>query len=158
MRTTAYDADMADTPGNMIDIAPNIVIHRDALRFAAVRSSGPGGQNVNKVASQVQMHVALDDLEAVIGAPARRRLERLVGSAHLTNDGDLFFRCGESRSQHANRNTCIERLRALVVRALHPPKPRRKTKPSRASRERRLKRKHIRGETKARRRRPSRDD
>jgi len=134
------------SPGQ--EIAPGVRIDPGLLKFAASRSSGPGGQNVNKVSTRIELRVALSDLP--IPPTARTRLKRLAGR-RVTAEGDLLIASDEHRSQVRNRAECLDRLRDLVIRALTPPKPRRPTKPTKGSKERRLKGKRERSEVKKRR-------
>lgn len=144
----------ARTPEGGEDLAPGVRVPADALRWSFTRSAGPGGQNVNKRSTRAELRIAL---EAIPLAPdAQRRLARLAGS-RLTDEGELIITNEETRSQRRNRDACLERLRELVVRALVKPKPRRKTKPSRGSVERRLEAKSQRSQIKRRRRPPRRD-
>lgn len=114
-----------------------------------VRSPGPGGQNVNKVATAVQLRYALS--RAKLPEDMRRRLVRLAGS-HVTRDGDLVIEASRFRSQAQNRVDARERLAALLRRAAIRPRTRIATAPSRAARERRLKDKRERSEVKRQRR------
>ncbi|MBI1373475.1 MAG: aminoacyl-tRNA hydrolase [Phycisphaera sp.] len=141
--------DAPDNP-NAINIAPGLDVPAHLLRFTFARSSGPGGQNVNKVNSKAILEVDVPDLEPLIGVHVAARLRRLAGQYH-TADDRLVIPSEESRSQHANRHTCIEKLRDLIVRARVQPKRRKKTKPSRGAKERRIKAKKERGEIKKRR-------
>lgn len=129
-------------------LAPGARVAVDALRFEFVASSGPGGQNVNKRATKARLRVAIDDIDMPAGP--RSRLRRLAGS--LVNDaGELVIAADEERSQKRNREAALARLRTLVARAMVRPTPRKKTKPSRGSIERRLKAKRERGQIKSRR-------
>jgi len=105
------------------------------------RSSGPGGQNVNKVSTKVLLRIDLTKLEGVSEADLQRLKEKL--SSRLTPEGELQIQVQDDRSQAANRETAVGRLTDLIVRALHREKPRRKTKPTRASQERRITAKKI---------------
>lgn len=129
-------------------LAPGAWVPTDALGFEFVASSGPGGQNVNKRATKARLSVALDDLH--LSEPARNRLRRLAG-ALLTDDGRLVIAADEFRSQRRNRQAALERLRELVTEACRTPTPRRPTKPTRGSVQRRLDAKRARGQAKARR-------
>ncbi|TVQ33524.1 MAG: aminoacyl-tRNA hydrolase [Phycisphaeraceae bacterium] len=139
-----------------IDLAAGLTVPRAALRMTATRSSGPGGQNVNKRSTRVELRVFLRELP--IDAGVRRRLTRLAGPGALIGEGpeerELRIVSDEHRSQRRNREECIERLRELVRRALVPPKPRKKTRPTKGSVERRLEEKRQRSQIKQRRRGP----
>lgn len=120
----------------MLHLAPGIACEPTALVITQARSGGPGGQHVNTTASQAELRLALDAIRGLVPA-ARERLERLAGS-RLTGDGVLVLHCDETRSARRNRELAWERLCALVLEAATLPRPRRATKPSRASRLRRL--------------------
>jgi ribosome-associated protein len=117
-------------------VAPGVEIPDSDLSVAFTRSAGPGGQNVNKVASAVQLRFALAD-NTTLRADVKNRLRALAGH-RVTDDGELLIVARESRSQEANRRMAEERLVELIRRALVAPKKRHATKPTRASRERRL--------------------
>lgn len=118
------------------------------LAFTFVRSSGPGGQNVNKRATKAQLRVAVEDL----GLPLRvaARLRRIAGSL-VTQGDELLITCDSTRSQGRNRQGCLDQLREMVNAAHVVPKPRKKTKPTRGSVERRIGAKKRRGDIKKRR-------
>jgi ribosome-associated protein len=122
------------------------------LRF--VRSSGPGGQNVNKVATAVQLRFDVAHSPS-LSDDVRQRLLRLAGR-RVNAGGILVIDARRYRTQERNRRDALDRLQALLLRAALQPKPRHKTRPSRASRERILAAKQRRAETK-RRRAPLRD-
>jgi len=113
-----------------------------------VRASGPGGQNVNKVSSAVQLRYALG--RAVLPADVRRWLVRLAGS-QMTREGDLVIQASRFRSQARNRADARERLIALLRKATTRPRARIATAPSRAARERRLNEKRQRSRLKQQR-------
>ena len=130
----------------MIRITPTISIDEKELTFEFVRSSGPGGQNVNKVATAVQLRFDVMGSSSLTEA-VRDRLVRLAGK-RMTEAGILIIDARRYRSQDRNRKDAIQRLVALIERAADEPKPRLRTRPTRASRERRLNAKSRRGEIK----------
>ena len=117
-------------------VRPGLEIPDTDLEVAFVRSAGPGGQNVNKVASAVQLRFLLAR-NATLHADVKSRLRTLAGQK-ITEAGELLIIARETRSQEQNRRIAEERLLDLVRRALVPPKKRHATRPTRASRERRL--------------------
>ncbi len=123
-----------------------------AARLDFARSSGPGGQNVNKTSTKAIARVSVAELEGLSDAERERVRERLDG--RLTAEGDLVVYAQDERSQVLNRAAALARLESLIVKAAHRPKERRPTKPTRASRERRLSGKKARSEVKRGRGRP----
>jgi ribosome-associated protein len=117
-----------------------------------VRGSGPGGQNVNKVATAVELRV--DVTASALPDDVKARLISVAGH-RMTGDGVLLIDAREHRTQSQNRDAARARLLALVERALRQPKPRTKTRPTKAAKERRLESKKKRAGAKARRRRVS---
>lgn len=111
------------------------------LAFKAIRSSGPGGQHVNKTASKVELTFDLENSQA-LSATEKERL-RLKLSSKITTEGLIIFQCGETRSQHKNKAIVIERLIDLLKTNLKVAKKRKKTKPSKSAIERRLKSKKV---------------
>jgi ribosome-associated protein len=137
----------------MITITPDIAIHEKELTLDFVRSSGPGGQNVNKVSTAVQLRF---DVRASAGIPAdvKKRLKRLAGG-QITEDGILIIKASRFRKQEQNRQDAIERLVRLVQTAAVKPKKRIKTRPGRAAKERKLAAKKQRGQLKKLRQKPT---
>lgn len=140
----------------MIRVTDAIKIDEKELHLEFIRASGPGGQNVNKVATAVQLRF---DIQRSPSLPddVRKRLMRL-GGKRVTEDGVLVITARRHRTQRANREDAIERLVRLVRRAAARPKPRRKSRPTAASRAERLGEKRHRAGIKRRRRRVSEDD
>ncbi|MBV7331395.1 aminoacyl-tRNA hydrolase [Chloroflexi bacterium TSY] len=138
-----------------LEITPKLSIDEDELTFTFVRSSGPGGQNVNKVSTAVQLRFDLMHSPSLPLA-IRQRAAKLAGR-RLTEDGILVLTSRQHRTQSQNRARVISQLIDLLRAAAKPPKPRRKTKPTAASRERRLAKKQRRSEIK-RNRRPVKGD
>ncbi len=134
----------------MIQINSRIAIAEDELAFEFIRASGPGGQNVNKVSTAVRLRF---DVRGSASLPddVRDRLIRLAGK-RVGEDGFLAIHARSHRTQDANRREAIDRLVELIQRACEKPKPRRATRPTVASRKRRLEAKRRRGETKEGRR------
>jgi ribosome-associated protein len=130
-----------------IVVRAGVVVPVDALAVRAVRSSGPGGQNVNKVSSKVEMRVDVERIEG-LDEGARARLRAL---ATLDADGHLLVTSQLTRDQPKNLADAREKVRALVERSLHVPRKRRKTRPTRGSVERRLTDKKHRTQAKAQR-------
>lgn len=131
----------------MIDLAPGLTIDEKDLTWRFVRASGPGGQNVNKVSSAVELRI---DVARIVGLQpdARARLARLAGH-RLSQDDVLIIQAQRFRSQERNRADALERLSALLQQAMVRPKTRRATRPTKGSKERRLKGKTERSRTKS---------
>lgn len=129
-----------------LDISEQITIPDEELEWKFIRSSGPGGQNVNKVASAVQLRFLLPR-NTSISASAKHRLRRMAGQ-RLVDDGTILISARDERSQAENRRAALERLADLVRAALIEPKVRKKTRPTRASKERRIESKKRRSSTK----------
>ncbi|MDB5649217.1 MAG: Class peptide chain release factor [Hyphomicrobiales bacterium] len=139
----------------MIRMTDRISLDEDEIEENFVRASGPGGQNVNKVSSAVQMRfnvVASPNLTPYV----KERLIRLAGK-RMTNDGVLVISAQRHRTQERNRADALERLAALITQAAEPVIQRRPTRPTNGSRLRRLAAKETRGKVKALRRAPDAD-
>ena len=122
------------------------------VSYKAVRSSGAGGQNVNKVSSKVELHFLVPSSQAFSEAEKHRILIKL--SSRLTNNDELILQSDESRSQHKNKELVTQRFLNLIKEALKKPKPRKKTKPSKAAKLKRLREKKKLSEKKSNRKDP----
>lgn len=123
--------------------------------FKAVRSSGAGGQNVNKVSSKVELYFNLPTSVAFSEAEKERIRKKL--SSRLTNNGDIILQCDESRSQHRNREIIVKRFLEMMREGIKKPKLRKKTKPSKAAKLKRLREKKLNAEKKSNRKNPLKD-
>jgi len=130
----------------MIQITPTIAISESEIQEEFIRASGPGGQNVNKVASVVQLRFNVAQSPS-LPDDVRERLLKIAGK-RITADGILIIEAGRFRTQSQNRKDAMDRLKALIKQASQPPKPRIETTPTRASKERRLESKRQRSEIK----------
>ncbi len=133
-------------------IAPGIEIPDEELELVYIRSPGPGGQNVNKVASALQLRFNVA-ASVVLDAATRARLATLAGR-RLSREGWLVISAHRHRTQEANRRDAFERLAGLITAARERPRPRRPTRPTRASKERRIAGKKQRTDLKRLRGRP----
>ena len=136
----------------MFEITPTLAIPDDEFTWSFARSGGPGGQNVNKVASKAVLRwdVAAN---TTIPADVKNRLA-LQQKRYFTLDGGLIITSQLTRDQDRNRQDCLDKLRAIILQALIVPKARKKTRPSRGSKRRRVEEKRRRGTVKENRRRP----
>jgi ribosome-associated protein len=130
----------------MIPITSEIAVDENEIKLDFIHASGPGGQNVNKVSSAVQLRF---DVHGSSSLPedVRKRLVYLAGN-RINENGILIIHAKRFRTQHRNRQDAIERLTALLKKAAIKPKTRRRTKPTEASKQRKLEAKHIRGQIK----------
>lgn len=138
----------------MIEITPSLSIDENEIQLDFIRSSGPGGQNVNKVASGVQLRFNIDS-SATLPDDVKQRLHATARN-RITEDGVLIIEAKRYRTQEQNREDALARLVSLLFQATQKPKPRRKTKPTLASQAERIEAKKRRGAIKrARRIRPA---
>jgi ribosome-associated protein len=136
----------------MLYVTPHIQIPEEELQESFIRSSGPGGQNVNKVATAVQLRFDAGKSTA-LDEEVKTRLKRLAGR-RMTADGVIVIEARRYREQEKNRTDARERLVGLIRHATEKPKPRRQTRPTRASAQRRVEGKKKRGNVKLMRNRP----
>ena len=136
----------------MLQVNDRISIPDEEFLWSFVRSSGPGGQNVNKVASKAVLRWDVANSPSV-PEPVKARL-RTLQRRRITAEGELVLSSQRYRDQERNRQDCLEKLREMVLQAATVPKPRRPTKPTRGSREARLRQKRRRSATKSVRRAP----
>ncbi len=122
------------------------------LQFKAIRSSGPGGQHVNKTSSKIELHFDVEKSVA-LGESEKDRIRTKLKN-RITSEGILVLQCGETRSQHRNKAIVIQRLIDLLKQSLRKSKPRKKSKPSRSAIEKRLKSKKQNALKKANRKPP----
>lgn len=133
----------------MIPITPTLALDERDLEERFIRAAGPGGQNVNKVSTAVELRFRIGGYSD-LPDDVRARLEKLAGR-RLTLDGEIVIRADEHRTQQRNRAEALARLVALVEKATHRPKPRRKTRVSKAQKLKRLEHKARRGDVKTKR-------
>jgi len=131
---------------DVVSVNPDLSIPRAELTYRATRAGGPGGQHVNTSSTRVELSwdvAASPSLNEAQRARIREKLANRIGE-----DGMLRLTSAGSRSQHQNKEDVTERFGRMIAQALHVPKPRRKTKPPKASKEARLKEKKQRSQTK----------
>lgn len=132
--------------GSDLQIGHGVTVPESEISFRASRSGGPGGQHVNNTSSRIELIWDIGATEA-LDADQLKRVYRKLGN-RITNDGQLILAASASRSQHRNRQEAVERFVEMLREALQKPKRRKRTRPSRASKERRLRNKRRRSEKK----------
>jgi ribosome-associated protein len=135
-----------------LKINDKITIPAGQIKTRAVRSSGPGGQNVNKVATCIELRFNPETCDELKPAVTRRLLNATRNK--LDSEGNILITCQEYREQYRNLIAACEKLRRMILKALKPPKKRKPTSPSRAEKEKRIKNKKKRAEKKANRKKP----
>ena len=145
-------------PGSegVLELGPGVTIAAADVAFSFSRSSGPGGQAVNKLCTRAELRVTVEAI-AGLSELVRRRLRDLAGR-RLTKADEILIVAETERSQLDNRRECVRRLRALVAKARAVPKKRRPTRPSRSSIEKRLETKRRQSGRKQTRKKPDADD
>jgi ribosome-associated protein len=131
---------------DVLVLSSSIAVPLSEISISYIRSPGPGGQNVNKVATAAQLRFGLMASPS-LPEPVRRRAADLAGS-RLTTEGEIVITASRHRTQQMNRDDALDRLAGLLREALYPPKPRRATRPTLASKRRRLEGKAQRGKIK----------
>jgi ribosome-associated protein len=141
----------------MIKITPHLWLEEDEIQVSFIRSPGPGGQNVNKVSTAVQLRFNIVHSTS-LSETIRERLIFILGNK-ITKDGDLIIKASRYRSQERNKQDAYNRLQTLLQQAAIIPKKRKKTQPSQASKERRLTSKKLHSKNKTiRRSRPNHEE
>jgi ribosome-associated protein len=130
-----------------------VQIPDDELQWSFSRSGGPGGQNVNKVASKTELRWNVAQTSSLPSDIKARLYDQFGG--RITSEGEMVITSQRFRDQARNREDCLEKLRAMIVHAVAPPRPRKKTRPTRASHRKRLEAKKRRAATKKSRGRPA---
>jgi ribosome-associated protein len=133
----------------VIEITRNIFLHEAEISFTFIRSPGPGGQNVNKLATAVQLRFNVH--QSSLPQMVRERLVSIAGRK-ITQQGDLIIKASRYRTQERNKADALARLQELIKRVAITPKKRKKTKPTLASKQRRLSKKKLHSKTKLLRR------
>ncbi|QDT34287.1 alternative ribosome rescue aminoacyl-tRNA hydrolase ArfB [Thalassoglobus polymorphus] len=145
-----------ETSETELVISSSVAIPLAEIHFEFVRSSGPGGQNVNKVNSQAQLHWNLEESTALSG-PVKERLRQREAN-RINKLGVMRIDCQTSRDREKNRQECLNRLKEIIVRAMEVPKARKKTRTPRWVKEKRLRNKKEKSKLKRLRRPPSLND
>lgn len=135
-----------------LKINAKITIPAGQIKTRAVRSSGPGGQNVNKVATCIELRFNPQDCDELKPAVSKRLLQ--AAKNRLDSEGNIIITCQEYREQYRNLMAACEKLRRMILKALKPPKKRKPTRPSRAAKEKRIQNKKKRAEKKEKRKKP----
>jgi ribosome-associated protein len=141
------DRQKPNTAGASIELSPGVSVPESAVRFSFARSGGPGGQNVNKLNTKAEIWIVLHAISG-LSESATQRLRALAGK-RITREDELHLSAQTERTQERNRQAVLDRLRLLIAEALTAPKPRRPTRPSKASKKRRLEFKRRRSQIKA---------
>ena len=144
-----------DNPADdqLLVVTTRIQIPKEEFRFTFVRASGPGGQNVNKVSTKARLHWMVVDSPSLDEAVKQRFLQKY--RRRISTDGEFQLTSQRFRDQSRNVDDCLEKLRVMLAEVAVAPKPRKKTKPSRASQQRRLAEKRRQSARKQLRRRPT---
>jgi ribosome-associated protein len=150
LAVTALILALCPAMDDAIEITPTLRIPRAELDYRATRSGGPGGQHVNTSSTRIELTWDVGGSPSLDDAQRNRILEKLAN--RIDERGVLRLTSSGSRSQHQNREDVTERFARLIAQALHVPKPRKKTRPSKASKEARLLSKKRRSQTKKQRR------
>lgn len=130
----------------MIKILPNLHLEESEIKLSYIRSPGPGGQNVNKVATGVLLRFNVLNSTSLSDDIRLRLIKSL--SNKMTQEGEIIIKATRHRTQGLNKQDALNRLQTILAKAATPPKKRKKTKPTLASKERRLANKKLRGQTK----------
>jgi len=139
-------------PEKRLRVSPTVSIDRNEFTVTYVRSSGPGGQNVNKVATKACLRWNPNESPS-LPERVKQRFGKLFGS-RLTNDGEIILTSQRYRDRNRNRDECVERLRKMLLEAASPPRKRKPTRPSAGAKQRRIDAKKKQSEKKRRRKPP----